>query len=84
MVSSLAAAPFPAVEPQMADLARAEACPNPPSVTVAGTVTTTEWSDCGGGVQVQLVAIAGLGHTWPRRSDYDATAHVLSFFGLGG
>ena len=54
------------------------------AAAVAGTVTTTEWSDCGGGVYVQLVAIAGLGPTWPRRSDDDATAHVLAFRGLGG
>jgi polyhydroxybutyrate depolymerase len=45
----------------------------------AGPLSTMRYEGCEGGVEVRLVRIDGLGHTWPRE-EIDATAVMWGFF----
>jgi polyhydroxybutyrate depolymerase len=70
----------------------ADACLGAPVVTYQqGVVTCTRWSDCSGGVDVELCTVDGGGHQWPGSSivvpglgngttDVDATARIVDFF----
>jgi poly(3-hydroxybutyrate) depolymerase len=61
-------------------VAKSEGC-GAPSTQTQGVVTTETWTGCGTGGPVQMVSLAGWGHTWPTGT-YDATAQILKFFGL--
>src|ERR1041385_8631459 len=66
------------------------ACPPGPTQTYKnGTVTCEAWSDCGGGVGVELCSAEGEGHCWPGQSicpfgaattDVDASRRIADFF----
>lgn len=46
-------------------IAAADACPDVPSVSTDGDVTTTTWAGCGDGTEVRFVVIEGSPHAWP-------------------
>ncbi len=82
---------YPPVRDGVAKFAGVAGCTGTTTVDVAGDVTTERWRDCVEGTAVELVTIAGAGHSWPggRRmsavldapSDaYDATARIWEFF----
>jgi polyhydroxybutyrate depolymerase len=63
----------------------------PPECKTAGSVTTERWASCRDGVGVELVTIAGGGHSWPGGRQMarfldppspalDATAAISGFF----
>jgi polyhydroxybutyrate depolymerase len=67
-------------------------CGADPEVTEQGAITTSVWTGCDDGVDVELQVIAGAAHPWPGgessplavvgevSQDLDATAAVWSFF----
>ncbi|HEY8041665.1 MAG TPA: PHB depolymerase family esterase [Polyangiaceae bacterium] len=83
---------FRSVPDTMAFWRTADACLGAPVVTYQqGVVTCTRWSDCSGGVDVELCTVDGGGHQWPGSSivvpglgngttDVDATARIVDFF----
>ncbi len=80
LISWVLGVTFTSVPYSVQQLAASEGCAAPTSTT-AGSVTTQTWDQCGGGGPVQLVTLAGWGHAWPTGA-YDATAQILSFFGI--
>jgi polyhydroxybutyrate depolymerase len=71
--------------------AQLDGCSPAASTTSAGAVTTTSWGGCRNGTAVQLITIAGGGHSWPggqrmsRALDppsdaLDATSTIWDFF----
>jgi polyhydroxybutyrate depolymerase len=74
-------------------MAVADRCPNDPSVTNDGDLTTTVWSGCGDGTTIRYVVIAGSPHAWPGSvstplsgatvgvpyANYDASYEVWAF-----
>jgi polyhydroxybutyrate depolymerase len=83
LVSWVLGVTFPGVEDSVQQFATASGCTGEPSTRTSGAVTRRSWRRCAGGTHVELDSIAGWTHRWPNGSDYDATAEVLSFFGLG-
>lgn len=84
-VATTTSPPAAAVAERWAQLDR---CPGPPTATVEGPVTTTEWTGCDRATSVRLVAVDGGGHTWfaaefglPNGA-VDATDVLLAAFGL--
>ena len=71
---------FTTVPYSVQQLATSEGCQAPTTHT-QGSVTTESWAGCGSGGPVQLVSLAGWGHSWPTGA-YDATSQMLEFFGL--
>jgi polyhydroxybutyrate depolymerase len=82
LVSWVLGVTFPGVETSVDELAAAWGCADRPSTRTSGAVTRQTWSSCRAGARVELDTIAGWPHRWPNGRDYDATAEVLSFFGL--
>lgn len=70
--------------------AELDACKKGPDQTYQnGTVTCQAWSECGGGVGVELCTAEGEGHCWPGQSvcpfgaattDIDASRRIADFF----
>ncbi len=82
---------YPPVREGVQRFATAAGCAGATTTATAGAVTAETWTGCGAGTAVQLVTIAGGGHSWPggRRllraldppSDaLDATATIWQFF----
>ncbi len=63
--NSIARVEFNSVPATMETWWRANGCASEPDVSVAGDVTTTRWTGCDGGVDVELRLIAGGSHAWP-------------------
>lgn len=65
-------------------------CAGEPTTTGEAPVSRTVWDECDGGASVQLIAVEEGGHTWyapgfgPVQGAVDATAEIVSFFGLDG
>lgn len=65
-----------------------DGCPAGPTLEVRGPLTSTTWSNCGGGTSVRLVTVEGGGHNWflpvygPPNGALDATVTLTEFFGL--
>lgn len=86
---------FPSPVEGVHRFAAADGCPADPTTTASATdpnVSTTLWSPCGDGSQVELVTIQGATHAWPGSTaraagpnvgtpypDYDASAQMLAF-----
>jgi polyhydroxybutyrate depolymerase len=82
IVSALLGVTFPPVPGAVGGVAQAMGCGAPSPDAVDGKVTTRDWTNCGGGTEVRLVSIAGLGHRWPHGAPYDATTEIELFLGL--
>jgi polyhydroxybutyrate depolymerase len=77
--------PFPATLSMMKHWASLNGCAASPTVTQNGTITTSTWGGCRGGVVVVLDAVNGGGHDWfgcdsCLSGDPNATAVVWDFF----
>lgn len=65
-------------------------CAGQPATTGEAPVSRTVWDRCDNGASVQLIAVDEGGHTWyapgfgPVQGAVDATAEIVSFFGLAG
>jgi polyhydroxybutyrate depolymerase len=78
----LSTAPFPPVPQTVAAWAAADRCDADPSTQrSAGPVTTTRWTGCPPGIEVELVTYPGNGHAWPKRP-VDGLTELLRFFDL--
>jgi polyhydroxybutyrate depolymerase len=54
-----------------------DGCAAPPTTTISGAVTTSEWTGCAEGTEVVLVTIAGAGHQWPGSAPPSAAARRI-------
>lgn len=71
----------PAVPSSLAEIAAAQSCSQPVTADRTGW-SSTSWSGCSGGANVELVTIPGGSHDWPTGEPVDATEQILTFFGL--
>ena len=58
---------------------RLDGCPDVGAATAGPVIAMTLWAPCRRSTEVRLVAIAGVGHVWPK-APYDATAEIWRFF----
>jgi polyhydroxybutyrate depolymerase len=92
---SVAGVAFPPPRVAAETFARLNTCPTPPITSTApdnAEVTTTLWTSCAGGAEVQFITIDGAHHAWPGSApkrlwspggdpyeNFDASAEVLTF-----
>ena len=75
--------PLPSVDSSVSSWARADGCSDPLGwEPLSAGVDRRVWPNCASGTRVELVRLSGLGHEWPRTSDYDGLATMLDFFGI--
>ncbi|HEU0303391.1 MAG TPA: PHB depolymerase family esterase [Gaiellaceae bacterium] len=70
---------WPPVEKGIEAWRRLDGCPEQGAATAGPVIAMTVWAPCGGGTEVRLVTLAGVGHTWPKGL-YDATQEIWRFF----
>jgi poly(3-hydroxybutyrate) depolymerase len=82
VVASILGVSFQPVPTLLDKVAAEDGCPPAPTETTSGTLTTKEWDGCRDGARVKFITIANWPHQWPLSGALDATAEVLSFFGI--
>jgi polyhydroxybutyrate depolymerase len=82
---------WPSVREGVDTMAVAAGCDGDPATSTAGILSTTMWSGCDDGTEVELVVVAGGGHGWMRPGgtgqrggaeevgDFDSTATIWDF-----
>jgi polyhydroxybutyrate depolymerase len=71
---------YPPVEDVLRGRALRNGCAPDSSTAQEGNLTRIVWSDCPVGIGVELVQLAGIGHTWPSPYAVPAARMIWDFF----